>query len=88
MTKIKPNHHMKVIQANYINNYTIELEFEDQKKNVINFLPALKKYPNCAKFLDTTLFKNFKIESGNIVWGKNWDMIFTIESLYHNTLYA
>ena len=77
---------MQIINATYINNFTIELEFDDHKKNTINFLPALKKYPNCSKFLNITSFKKFKIDSGNIVWGKNWDMIFTVESLYNNQL--
>ena len=77
---------MQVINATYINNFTIKLEFDDHKKNIINFLPTLKKYPNCSKFLDITSFKKFKIDSGNIVWGKNWDMIFTVESLYNNQL--
>jgi len=56
------------------------------KKNTIDFLPAFKKYLNCEKFLDITSFKKFKIDSGNIVWGKNWNMIFTVESLYNNKL--
>jgi hypothetical protein len=56
------------------------------KKNVINFLPVIKKNPVCKKYLDVTQFKKFKLEQGNIVWGKNWDMIFTLDSLYHNTL--
>ena len=77
---------MHIINAKYIDNYIIELEFDDHKMNQINFLSALHKYPNCSKFLDTDLFKKFKIDSGNIVWGKNWDMIFTIESLYYNNL--
>ena len=43
----------------------------DKKRNVINFLPALKKYATCKKYLDITLFKKFKVDSGNIVWGNN-----------------
>ena len=62
------------------------LKSDDKKKNVINFLPVIKKNPVCKKYLDVTQFKKFKLEQGNIVWGKNWDMIFTLDSLYHNTL--
>jgi hypothetical protein len=47
-------------------------------------LPALKKYATCKKYLDITLFKKFKVDSGNIVWGNNWEMIFKIEDLYEN----
>ena len=77
---------MKVTTAKYLDDYKIQLTFSDGKTNVINFLPALKKIPQCCHFLDITAFKKFKIDGGNIVWGKNWDMIFTLESLYKNKL--
>lgn len=77
---------MKVLSAKYLNAYKVELVFDDKKKNIINFLPALIKNPVCKKYLDLTKFKKFKLDQGNIVWGKNWEMIFTIDSLYHNAL--
>ena len=75
---------MKVVKAKYLDDYKIEIIFDDKKRNVINFLPALKKYATCKKYLDITLFKKFKVDSGNIVWGNNWEMIFKIEDLYEN----
>ena len=77
---------MKVTSAKYIEDYKVEIIFDDKKKNVINFLPVLKNNPVCKKYLDVTQFKKFKFEQGNIVWGKNWEMIFTLDSLYHNNL--
>ena len=77
---------MKVKSAKYIDDYKVELTFDDKKINIINFLPVIKSNPVCKKYLDVTKFKKFKLDHGNIIWGKNWDMIFTIESLYHNTL--
>jgi hypothetical protein len=77
---------MRVLSAKYIDDYKVELIFDDNKKNIVNFLPVLRKNQVCNKYLDVTKFKKFKIDQGNIVWGKNWDMIFTVESLYHNTL--
>ena len=75
---------MKVVTAKYLDDYKIEIIFDDKKRNVINFLPALKKYATCKKYLDITLFKKFKVDSGNIVWGNNWEMIFKIEDLYED----
>lgn len=75
---------MKVVTAKYLDDYKIEIIFDDKKRNVINFLPALKKYTTCKKYLDITLFKKFKVDSGNIAWGNNWEMIFKIEDLYEN----
>jgi len=77
---------MRLTSAKYIDDYKVELIFDDKKINVINFLPVIKSNPVCKKYLDVTEFKKFKLEQGNIVWGRNWDMIFTIESLYNNTL--
>ena len=75
---------MKIVTAKYLDDYKIEIIFDDKKRNVVNFLPALKKYATCKKYLDITLFKKFKVDSGNIVWGNNWEMIFKIEDLYEN----
>jgi len=75
---------VKVVTAKYLDDYKIEIIFNDKKRNVIDFLPALKKYATCKKYLDITLFKKFKVDSGNIVWGNNWEMIFKIEDLYEN----
>jgi hypothetical protein len=77
---------MKVLSAKYIDDYKVEIIFDDKKKNIINFLPAIKSNPVCKKYLDISKFKKFKVDQGNIVWGNNWDMIFTLESLYNNTL--
>jgi hypothetical protein len=77
---------MKVLSAKYIDDYKVEVIFDDKKKNIINFLPAIKSNPVCKKYLDISKFKKFKIDQGNIVWGDNWDMIFTLESLYNNSL--
>ena len=34
------------------------------------------------KYLDPRKFSRFAIENGNIVWGKNWDLIFPVEQLH------
>ena len=77
---------MKVLSAKYIDDYKVEIIFDDKKKNIINFLPAIKSNPVCKKYLDISKFKKFKVDQGNIVWGNNWDMIFTLDRLYNNTL--
>ena len=44
----------------------------------------LKKsmHPIIRSYLKEEKFKKFYIDSGNIVWGKNWDLVFPIEQLY------
>ena len=71
---------MKVQSAKYIDDYKVELIFDDKKKNIINFFPAIKNNSVSKKYLDITKFKKIKLDKGNIVWGKNWDMIFKLDS--------
>ncbi len=74
---------MRILNAIYIKDYIIDLLFDDGKYVQVDFFPELHSNPVCAQFLDLQLFQAFNIENGNIVWGNNWDMIFTPESLYH-----
>ena len=44
-------------------------------------------HPQYNSYLNENKFKKFKIEFGNIVWGKNWDLIFPIDKLYAGVCY-
>ena len=48
--------------------------------------PQYNKYLDPRKFFDKRSGKaersRFAIENGNIVWGKNWDLIFPVEQLH------
>ena len=39
-------------------------------------------HPQYNKYLDSDMFRTFKIVEGNIVWGDDWDLIFPMEKLY------
>ena len=71
----------KLLNATYIKDYIYRFEFSNGKVFDTNFKPMLT---GClAKFLDVTKFKKIKYEeSGNIYWGKDWDMSFHIELYY------
>ena len=73
-----------VSNATYIDEYKIEVIFNDNKKNVVDFGAFLSthSHPQYNKYKKTENFKKFKIENGNIVWGKDWDMIFPVYELY------
>lgn len=77
-----------IVKAEYVCDYKVKLTFNDNKINVIDFeVPVMEqKNPDYQKYKKITEFKKFKIENGNIVWGKNWDLIFHIHKLYNNTL--
>jgi hypothetical protein len=75
---------IKLINANYIDDYVIELLFDDGVVQQIDFGFFLHKHshPQYDKYRDLKKFKQFKIERNNIVWGKNWDLIFDLWDLY------
>ena len=72
-------------KAKYIEGYKIELTFMDNTIQTIDFEKTVKslKVPAYKKYQDLKHFKKFKIEMGNIVWGKNWDLVFPEWDLYH-----
>ena len=43
-------------------------------------------HPQYNKYLEWKHFKKATIENGNIVWGKNWDLIFPIEQLHEGKI--
>jgi len=79
---------MQIVNVKYITEYKIELKFDDNSIQLIDFEPFLRKnpHPQWNKYLKLDNFKKFKIESGNIVWGRNWDLIFPVNQLYTNKI--
>jgi hypothetical protein len=75
--------HIFIDKAKYIDDYTIQLNFNDGVVRNINFGRFLKTrpHPQHNKYLKYSNFRKFKIENGNIVWGKN-DLDFDLWNLY------
>ena len=71
-------------QAIYISDLSVELKFNDGTVRKVDFSTFLHSHPHPQynKYQKPSNFKKFHIENGNIVWGKNWDLIFPIEKLY------
>jgi hypothetical protein len=70
-----------IVAAKHIKNYEIELTYESGAKVVKDFKKDvfLCSAPYLKKYRDMKHFIKFKIEEGNIVWGKDWDLIFDID---------
>ena len=73
-----------IIHATDVGNLSVRLTFSDNTSQVVNVGDFIRQYPHPQynKYLDERKFRQFRIEDGNIVWGKNWDLIFPIEQLY------
>lgn len=79
---------LSIIAAEYAGKLSLKLTFSDGTRRVVEFGHYLRTNPhpqhNC--YLDPEQFKKFHIDNGNVVWGKDWDMIFPIEDLYSGTI--
>ena len=71
-----------VVNAKYIRDYALYVEFSNGEKKEVNFGDFLKKaiHPSIKKYLDTNIFKQFKIKNGNLNWN-NYDLIFPVNDL-------
>lgn len=74
----------KVIEAEYLADYKILISFSDLTQQIVDFGPFLTGHPHPQydKYKNPNHFKKFKIERGNIVWGKDWDLIFPVDQLH------
>ncbi len=77
-----------VVRAEDLGNLQVRIFFSDEKSRRVDIGEFIRRnpHPQYNKYLDPKKFKKFTIENGNIVWGKNWDLVFPIEQLYSGRL--
>jgi hypothetical protein len=75
---------ISIVNAKYVEGLKLEVIFNNSKSRVIDFGAFLNthNHPQYNKYKKENNFKKFKIENGNLVWGKDWDMIFPVYDLY------
>ena len=73
-----------IIKAEDAGNLTICLTFNDNTKQTIDIGDFIRRHPHPQynKYLDPRKFSRFTLENGNVVWGKNWDLIFPLDELH------
>ena len=78
---------IKINEAKYIEDYKILLKFNNNDTRIVDFSNLLKSstYPNEKKYLSKDLFKQFKIELGDLIWN-DYDMCFQAKNLYKGIL--
>ena len=76
---------LNIVSAKYVAPLSVELQFSDGTVKIVDIGSFIKAHPHPQynSYLDEKKFKRFKIEMGNIVWGKNWDLVFPISALYN-----
>jgi len=78
---------ISINRAEYLGDYRIKLLFSDGLEKEVDFGIFLRtaKNPMARKYLDQNLFRNFKIEYGDIIWNE-YEMCFPIWDLYEGKI--
>ena len=76
-----------VVRAEYLQDYTLRIYFDDGKISEVDFAPFLKqsRHPAIKKYLDLELFKSYEIVSGDLNWN-DFDLIFPVSDLYEGEI--
>ena len=79
---------MKIVKAEHIGDYKVKLFFSDKKQRTVDFGEFIfsSTHPSFTQYKDLKKFRKFKLEHGNIVWGKDWDLIFPLEQLHNGRI--
>jgi len=77
-----------IVKAENVGNLCVCLTFSDNTVRTVDVGEFIRRHPHPQynKYLDPRKFNRFALENGNIVWGKNWDLIFPIEQLHTGVL--
>lgn len=79
---------LSIVSAKYVKPLSVEIRFSDGTEKTVNVGNFIKSHPHPQynRYLNEKKFQSFKIEMGNIVWGKNWALIFPVEDLHEGKL--
>jgi len=78
---------LNITRARQVGDYSLVLDFDDGKQQLVNFKPFLVKsrHPDIRAWLDVDKFATFRIEYGELVWG-DYELCFPLMDLYFNEL--
>lgn len=78
---------ISIINAEYLEDYKINFKFSDETTRTIDFNDFLIKSmnPMSKKYLDKSLFQNFKIEYGDVIWN-DYELCFPIWDLHEGNI--
>jgi hypothetical protein len=77
-----------IVKAENAGELCVCLTFNDNTTKTVDVGDFIRRHPHPQynKYLDLRKFSRFKIENGNIVWGRNWDLVFPVEQLYEGII--
>ncbi len=84
---ITDNQVINIEAAKQLDDYKLQLVFNDQSSQVVDFQPFLSKSlnPLIRKYLAPEEFAKFEIDEGDLEWN-DYDLCFPIADLYENNI--
>ena len=78
---------ISIEQVNQLDSYKLQLIFNDQSRQLVDFQPFLSKSSNplIRKYLAAEEFAKFAIDDGDLEWN-DYDLCFPIADLYENRI--
>ena len=75
---------LTILKAEHVGEHCSRLSFSDGTAQEVDFGPFLLNHPHPQhnKYRQLANFKRFHIERGNVVWGRDWDLIFPLSQLH------
>lgn len=73
-----------IVHATDMGNLKVHLVFSDGIERTVDVGAFLRKHPHAQhnKYLDPREFAKFKLVDGNIVWGRDGDLMFELDGLH------
>lgn len=80
--------YVDVVSASYVPKLKICVTFSDGTRQIVDVGDFIRRHPHPMhdRFLDESKFKKFRVENGNVIWGKSGAMEFSVESLHSGHL--
>jgi len=84
---ITDNQVINIEEAKQLDVYKLQLVFNDQSSQVVDFKPFLSRSlnPLIRKYLTPEEFAKFEIDEGDLEWN-DYDLCFPIADLYENNI--
>lgn len=78
---------IEIKSAKYINDYKINISFNNKEQHLIDFEPFLRNSlnPLITTYLDLKKFKKFSIKYGDLMWN-DYDLCFPVIDLYEGNI--
>ena len=84
--KNKKEESLTILKAIHLKNYELLLYFSSGQQRIVNFVSLLSSLSGIySKHMLPQNFKKFIVKNGNVYWGKNEDVIFSVDKLHNGS---